>query len=348
MQTITPQQLKQKLDAGGVLVLDVREPFEYEGWHIPGAENIPVSRIMNRLFEPPFAKETEVIAVCAHGMRSAAACRVLAASGYNIRSMEGGMVEWNGVYDILEINEHILQVRRVGKGCLSYILTSGHDAVVIDPTVDMDVYVEAAGRNKIVAVLDTHAHADHASGGRMLAERGIPYYAPDEVGAAKHLSVKHGSAVKFGSASLQAIASPGHTPGSLCYRFSRFLFTGDTLFVDGVGRPDLGQSAGEASPVLYETLQNLLKLPDDTVVLPAHTEIEKIQPGVPVKETMDEIREIPALKKSKAEFVAWLAASNMPTPNNFEIIKQYNTGKIDISKEEFRELEAGANRCGVK
>lgn len=350
MSTITPKQLKQKLDAGSVLILDVREPFEYEGWHIPGAINVPVSRIMNRLFEPNFPKDAEVITVCAHGMRSQAAERVLNSLGYRVQTMEGGMVEWNGVYDIVEINEHILQVRRVGKGCLSYILISSGEAVVIDPAIDVEVYAETTKNKgaKIVAVMDTHAHADHASGGRMFAKKGIPYYAPDEAGGGKE-TIKDGAVVRFGSSSLTALAAPGHTPGSLCYRFSRFLFIGDTLFVDGVGRPDLGQDAGEAAPVLYETVQKLLQLPDGTVVLPAHAEIELIKSDVPVKEFIEELRELPALKKSKSEFVAWLVANRNPAPNNFEIIKQFNTGKIVIEDlQDFRELEAGANRCGVK
>lgn len=349
MPTITPQELKQKIDAGEqLLVLDVREPFEYDDWHIPDSINIPVSNFMHHPL-PQIPKDKEIVAVCAHGMRSEAARRILAAVGYNVSSMQGGMVEWNGIYDIIEINENVIQVRRIGKGCLSYIIKSGNEAIVIDPTIDIDIYIEAAEKanTRIISVIDTHAHADHASGGRMFAAKGITYCAPQEVGRAQH--VKDGDVIRFGSSSISAITAPGHTPGSLCYRFGKFIFTGDTLFVDGVGRPDLGQDSGKAAPILYDTVQKLLTLSDDTTVLPAHAEIEKIQPQVPIKETMDEIRQLDALKKSRDEFVRWMAAFNRPAPNNFEIIKEYNTGLIRIDDiSEFRELEAGANRCAVK
>jgi len=349
MATITPEQLKAKMDSGErMIILDVREPFEFVNWHIPGAINVPVSRVM-RNPELDLPKDSEIIAVCAHGMRSSAAVRYLLMAGFeNVSSLEGGMVEWNGVYDIVRINDSILQVRRIGKGCLGYVIAGGGEAVVIDPTVDIDVFIGAAGASRITAVLDTHAHADHASGGRMLAKKlGIPYYAPSEVGVTE--TIFDGDEIPFGSLALKAVAAPGHTPGSLVYHVNRFLFTGDTLFTDSVGRPDLGQEAGEASPVLYDTVQKLLAMPDNTLVLPAHAEIENIKHGTPIIEALEEVKELPALRKSREEFVQWLAGFSRPAPENFEILKEYNTGKIVIdSIDEFRELEAGANRCAVK
>lgn len=346
MPTITPNDLKKKLDAGEqMIILDVREPFEFGDWHIPGAINIPISRVMRNpdLGAP---KDAEIIAVCAHGMRSAAATRYLAVAGFeNVYSMQGGMVEWNGVYDALKISENILQIRRVGKGCLSYLIMSDGEAVIIDPTVDIDFFIRAAGESKIVAVLDTHRHADHASGGRLLSKKlGVPYYGPEETGANV---IRGGGEISFGLKSISALSAPGHTPGSLCYRTGRFLFTGDTLFVDSVGRPDLGQNAEENAPILYHTIQKLLALPDETIVLPAHSEIENIRSEVPIKESMEYVRDLDIMKKPEGEFVQWISESR-PTPENFEIIKEYNTGKIVIDKEEIRELEAGANRCAVR
>ena len=351
MPTITAEELKKKLDAGGqVIILDVSEPFEYGDWHIPCAINYPISRVMrNPEIEAP--KDSEIIAVCAHGMRSAAAVRYLQAAGFeNVYSMTGGMVEWNGVYDTIKINDKITQVRRVGKGCLSYMISSDGEAVIIDPTIDVEFFTKLAEKSgcKIVAALDTHAHADHASGGRLIAKKlGVPYYAPDEVG--KAASIKEGDEISAGSLTISVMSAPGHTPGSLIYKINRFVFTGDTLFVDAVGRPDLGQNPEDSAPILYDTIQKLLAMPDETIVLPAHAEITGIKQGLPVLESIEELRELPLLKKSKDQFVTFMIETRAPTPENFEIIKEYNTGKIVIDTlEEFRELEAGANRCGVK
>lgn len=349
MATITPFELKQKLDSNGqVVILDVREPFEFFDWHIPGAVNVPVSRVM-RNPELDIAKDSEIVAVCAHGMRSSAAVRYLSMAGFeHVCSLVGGMVAWNGIYDFLEINNGIVQVRRVGKGCLSYILHSNGEAIVIDPTVDTDVYLDWAKEKgvKIIAALDTHVHADHASGGRAFAAKGIPYYGPEECNAQ---TLKEGDELNCGTLKLKAIEVPGHTPWSMAYQVSRFIFTGDTLFIDAVGRPDLGQSAEENAPVLYDSIQKILALPDETIILPAHAEIENIRHEVPVKEQLEELRQLDILKKSKDEFVLWLSGTSRPTPENFDIIKEYNKGKIVIDTiDEFRELEAGANRCAMK
>ncbi len=351
MATITPQQLKQKLGSRErIVLLDVREPFEYDGWHIPGAVNIPMSHFMRGT--PELTRESEIIAICAHGQRSAAVTGILSRNGYRAFNMEGGMVEWNGVYDFQEVIKNIIQVKRIGKGCLSYILMSGSEAVVIDPTIDIDIYIDAATKSnkKIVAVLDTHAHADHASGGRMIAQKlNIKYYAPDEVEKAKHERIKDGDIVNFGSSQLSALAAPGHTPGSLVYKLENFIFTGDTLFVDGVGRPDLGQKAPESAPVLYGTLQKLLSLPDSTIVLPAHYEVHSLDNEL-IKTTIGYLKNnLGFTRMSKEEFISWVAHNTNPAPPNFETIKSYNTGKMNVEyMDEFRELEAGANRCGVK
>lgn len=340
MNTLTPQELKEKMESGEVLVLDVREPHEYGDWHIPGSVNIPVSNFFAD-FKPDFPKEKEIVTVCAHGMRSEAARRVLAAFGYRVLSMQGGMVEWNGVYDLVDIGNFI-QVKRIGKGCLSYIVKSTGEAVVIDPTIDIDVYSKAV-QERIIAVLDTHAHADHLSGGRMLAKHlGIPYYAPSEVG--KSQVVKDGDIITFGTSAIKIMAAPGHTPGSVVYLTDDFAFTGDTLFVDGVGRPDLGQPAFENASVLFDTLQKLFEMPD-LRILPAHYDPQKNKNGVPVWETIEEVKQ---LFSDKQEFIKWAISNSNPPPENFQIIKQYNTGKIALDSEEFRDLEAGANRCGVK
>ena len=114
MAAITPVELKKKMDNGHVIILDVREPFEYKDWHIPGAVNVPVSSVM-RNPELEIPKESEIIAVCSHGIRSASAVRYLNMAGFNARSLAGGMVEWNGVYDFIEISEDIVGLGRYGK-----------------------------------------------------------------------------------------------------------------------------------------------------------------------------------------------------------------------------------------
>jgi len=180
--------------------------------------------------------------------------------------MEGGMVAWNAVYDIVPVEDidiidkcQVYQFRRIGKGCLSYLVVSNQEAIVIDPTIDVNTYINEADKKKvkIIAVLDTHTHADHISGGVKLHQKlNVPYYLPDEEGnLTEHSSVDSDLQLQVGDVILKALVTPGHTTKSVTYLLGNLAFTGDTLFVESVGRPDLGQDAKENGATLWETLQ---------------------------------------------------------------------------------------------
>jgi len=356
--TITPYELWRRMGPDEKLeIIDVREPDEYEGWHIESSMNMPVSTLSGVPIQSIVPKDKEIVTVCAHGVRSEFARRLFSSYGYRVRTMEGGMVAWNAVYDIAAVpcsvrGVKVLQVRRVGKGCMSYIIISGERAAVIDPTIDMETYLEAAEGNKIVAVLDTHAHADHVSGGKELAlAETAPYYAPDEVGNIQHETVREGSEITAGEALIRVVSTPGHTPHSVTYLLGNLAFTGDTLFVESVGRPDLGQDAIKHAPVLWESVHNkILSLSAETTILPAHYGSGvRLEKGVPVAKTVGQLKsELKPLKMPRKDFVSWIEANTMPKPGNFETIKRINTGEMEIPDiEEIRELEAGPNRCAV-
>ena len=112
--------------------------------------------------------------VCASGGRSSQATDALARAGWDAHNLTGGMAAWGTVYDTAELPAGaatIVQVRRRGKGCLSYVIGSGDEAFVVDPSLDLDQYLEVAADKgwRITRVFDTHLHADHLSGARALA-----------------------------------------------------------------------------------------------------------------------------------------------------------------------------------
>ncbi len=357
---ISPYDVKNKIDSGEpVFILDVREADEYENWRISGSFNLPLSKIMNANGNlSVLNKDREIVTVCLHGIRSENARQMLSSVGYNVRTMSGGMVAWNSVYDIIDVNHggvNVLQFRRVGKGCISYMLISSNEAVVIDPNYDINVYTdEAKKRNvEIKAVLDTHTHADHVSGGRSLADAaGAIYYSPDDKGEIDHEDVKEGSKIKFGNSSLGVIHTPGHTIEGVTYILDDFAFTGDTLFVESIGRPDLAQKVEENAAILWATLhEKLLALPGGTLILPAHYSGDILsKKNVPITASVGELKNnLDALSMTKEEFVQWIKKSTTPKPENFQIIKDINRDFIDYStsEETVHELEAGPNRCSV-
>jgi hydroxyacylglutathione hydrolase len=173
-------------------------------------------------------------------------------------------------------------------GCLahaSYMLGSGGEAAVIDPRRDVDIYLNAAAEHglKISHIFETHLHADFVSGHRELAERtGARVYIGAAAGARfPHVPLRDGFELQFGDCQLRAMETPGHTAESICLVVTDLarspgpwaVFTGDTLFVGDVGRPDLSldRTPQELAGCLYDSLHGkLLTLPDATLVYPAH------------------------------------------------------------------------------
>ncbi|HEY9756464.1 MAG TPA: MBL fold metallo-hydrolase [Oculatellaceae cyanobacterium] len=174
-------------------------------------------------------------------------------------------------------------------GCLahgSYLLGSDGEAVVIDPQRDVDQYIEEAEREgfAIKYVLETHLHADFVSGHKELSERtGAQIVFGARAGASfPHIAVKDGDILKIGTVNLSILETPGHTPESICIlaqdasnKEPAKLFSGDTLFIGDVGRPDLvgskGFSAEQMAGLMYESLHTkILKLPDDIEIFPSH------------------------------------------------------------------------------
>ncbi len=172
-------------------------------------------------------------------------------------------------------------------GCLahaSYLIGDGGEAAVVDPRRDVDEYVDEAREQGLVIkwVVETHLHADFVSGHRELTARtdATIVMAEKARAAFPHRAVRDGDEIRLGSLVLRVLETPGHTPESISIVVldpsPRLVFTGDTLFIGDVGRPDLAASEGGLTPAgmageLYDSLHGkLLALPDDVAVYPAH------------------------------------------------------------------------------
>jgi glyoxylase-like metal-dependent hydrolase (beta-lactamase superfamily II)/rhodanese-related sulfurtransferase len=173
-------------------------------------------------------------------------------------------------------------------GCLahaSYIVASEGVAAVIDPQRDVDLYLDFAREKSlsIEHIIETHLHADFVSGHHELAQRtGARIYLGEDAHATfPHTAIKDGDTLQFGNARFDFLHTPGHTIEGVCAVLTdlsspsqpRAVFTGDTLFVGDVGRPDLSadHTPQQLAALLYQSLhEKLLKLPDDTEIFPAH------------------------------------------------------------------------------
>ncbi|MBX3256312.1 MAG: MBL fold metallo-hydrolase [Chitinophagaceae bacterium] len=183
-----------------------------------------------------------------------------------------------------------MKIEQIYTGCLAqgaYYIQSGKDAVVIDPLREVEPYIRKAELNnaKIKYVLETHFHADFVSGHLDLAKKtgATIVYGPGAEPAFEAYIAKDGEELKVGDVTIQVIHTPGHTMESTCYLLKDTkgrpigLFSGDTLFIGDVGRPDLAQKVkaeltqDKLAAHLYDSLRNkIMTLPDDVIVYPAH------------------------------------------------------------------------------
>jgi len=348
-----------------VTVLDVRPENQRAEWAIPGSVHFDAygalkSKDPNAMEGAELPEGRPVVTVCAAGNSSAVAAEQLRGRGFEAFTLEGGIKAWSMAWNTAEVSvpgseAKVIQVRRTGKGCLSYLIGSGGEAAVIDASLGPNVYVSLADSWgwKVTRVLDTHVHADHLSRSKMLAElTGATLRLPKEASVSyPHSAIEDGGAIEIGRSRLEAVLTPGHTAESTCYLLDgKGLFTGDTLFLSAVGRPDLEttpEQAKEKARALRRSLVRLLRLPSETVVLSGHTPEPVPFDGEPISGTLAEVRsDVAVLHEDEEAFVEKVAGRVSPTPTNHELIVDLNrSGRMP--EEDPAELEAGANRCAA-
>jgi len=241
-------------------------------------------------------------------------------------------------------------------GCLahaSYLLGDAGEAAVIDPQRDVQQYIDEAERQglKIKYVIETHLHADFVSGHRELAERTGAHIVFGWRANAEfpYLAVRDGHVLKVGGLTLRILETPGHTPESISIvlldpatQAPQRVFTGDTLFIGDVGRPDLAASksftAEQMAEMLYDSLRGqLMPLPDAVEVFPAHGAGSLCGRNIS-RDTMSTMGEQRRLNYAlapmeKSAFVHMMTADLPPAPDYFPKDAEINrTGAAALSQ----------------
>src|SRR6266508_2032035 len=232
MQTIDVDTLRTWLDVGyAVTVLDVRTAVDRAEWAIPGSIHVDAYAALkandpHALDSVDLPTDTPVVTVCGAGKISQVAAQQLQARGFHAYSLAGGMQAWSLAWNTAEValperTTRIVQVRRTGKGCLSYLIGSQGQAAVIDAALDPQIYRNLAQQEgwRITHVLDTHIHADHLSRSRALAEEtGATLYLPAQRRVMFSFTpAADGDIVAIGGAEVRVLHTPGHTAESTSY-----------------------------------------------------------------------------------------------------------------------------------
>lgn len=202
----------------------------------------------------------------------------------------------------------------------TYVLIDhvSRDAVIIDPVdeqLERDLEVLKEYGLSLRWTVETHAHADHITSAGQLAEHaGAKTAAPEACGiTTAAMQLRDGDELRFGRERITALATPGHTAGSMCFVWREHVFTGDTLLINGCGRTDFQSGSAEA---LYQSItQRLFTLPDATTVWPGHDYNGRSHTTIGAEKTGN-----PRLAgKSQDEFVAIMHALNLPKPKRIDV-----------------------------
>ncbi|RST75084.1 MBL fold metallo-hydrolase [Siminovitchia acidinfaciens] len=355
-----------------MFILDVRNETDFQDWKIEGKNleylNIPYFELLDGVegILDKLPNDKEVLVVCAKEGSSVMVAEMLAEEGLDVSYLQGGMKAWSEHLEPVKIGDlddggEIYQFVRIGKGCLSYMVISNGEAAVIDATRMTDVFTEfAQSKNaKITHVLDTHLHADHISGGRKIAEQTHASYwlPPKDAGEVTFAfePLEDGNVITIGDTAIDihALYSPGHTIGSTSFIVDeKYLLSGDILFVDSIGRPDLAGLAEDWVGDLRETLYSRYKkLSDELIVLPAHFMImDELNEDGSVSEKLGTLfAENHGLNiESEEEFRKLVTENLPPQPNAYQEIRETNMGIINPDLDKQREMEIGPNRCAVR
>ncbi len=272
--TISAAELHEGILRGHISeILDVRNSDEFEEQRLETRREVPMRHapVYEVLEEPErFAGDTldDAIVICGHGNGSALVVQEFNALGKETRSLAGGMEAWAQLLVPMTIEGlpepvRAWQLQRPAKGCLSYVIgVPGEKCIVVDPARHHAPYLRLAESHdmRVTHVIDTHVHADHISGGPALAEHlGVEYHLPPEDSAEEipfqNRALSDGEEIELGAETVMRAMTmhlPGHTPGTTALLVGeRLLLVGDTIFVRGLGRPDLTGQAEDLARSLF-------------------------------------------------------------------------------------------------
>lgn len=250
-----------------------------------------------------------------------------------------------------------MKIEQIYTGCLAqgaYYIESEGEAAIIDPLREVDSYIKTAEENgaKIKYIFETHFHADFVSGHLTLSkETGAPIvYGPTAEPSFDAIIAEDAQEFKLGNVTIIALHTPGHTMESTTYLLrdengkDHAIFSGDTLFLGDVGRPDLAQKAAhmtqeELAGTLFDSLRNkIMPLADDVIVYPAHGAGSACGKNM-MKETVDTLGNQKKMNyalradMTRDEFIEEVTEGLLPPPQYFPLnVKMNKEGYEDIDK----------------
>ena len=355
------------------LLLDVRNDVEFGRYKVEGPYAIDMLNIPYMEF---IEKEDESVAKVPKGKKIRIVCAKEGSSKYvgdilvnhghaDVAHMKVGIKAWGNLLSPILVTENegyqLFQFRRPGKASCSYGLISGEEMMLFDPAKNFNFYLDFAQEKEctITKTFETHRQADYISGSDMLRRTAaVAVVAPEaDFNDARfpYIPARHGERhhANNGGPAVEIIHTPGHTPGSTCYLIdNKFLITGDTVFIQSIGRPDLGGMAKAWSQMLFKTMTDiLLALDDHTIILPGHyMDWNEADENLRFAATMGMIKKRNAhiyTIDNETTFFNFIQANMRPQPEEYAKIREINAGIIEVDEEQQEIMDIGKNECAA-
>lgn len=360
-------------DKPDFVLLDVRNEKEFSNWFVEGSAlfpyiNIPYFNFMEDLQDSlsQIPSGEKICIVCAKEGSAQYVAEQLTENGFeDVGYLKGGIVSWGNVLAARLVNDEtapykLYQVIRPGKAACGYLLISGDEAMVFDPSRNVDFYIDFAKEQgaKIVKTFETHRQADYIAGSIAMAEKtgaSIMVKKEDFLGADfEFTEITDGEVFSCGAdgTEVKVIHTPGHTMGSTSFLIAdKYFLTGDTVFINTSGRPDLGGKSEEWSRYLYLTLTLKLRdLSDDVQILPGHytTWAEANSDGL-FMESLGNLRKtnVAFQLPNELKFAEFIAENLRPQPGIYAKIRRINGGWLEVDEDEANVMDLGKNECGA-
>ncbi len=362
-----------------IVVLDVRNSKDFTRFHVEMPYPFAMANIsyfdFMELEEASVQKVRElaekrpVYIICAKEGSAKYVAEILARHKLqDIGYLEGGIKSWGNllVPVLLQAEEDysLYQFIRPGKASCSYGLVSAKELQLFDPSRNTEFYLDFAASHqaRIVRSFETHLQADYIAGSRLLgAEHNVEIMANSADFADARFAytavVDNKNYDRDNGPKVQAIFTPGHTPGSTCYLIDdKFLISGDTVFLKSVGRPDLGGQLEAWSANLFASLQKVKKMPAQLQVLPGHySSWQEAQKSDNTTELAfhaviaDILADNAAIYEidNPADFLQFIASNMRQQPDEYATIRKINMGIETVDAEQAEILDIGKNECAA-
>jgi glyoxylase-like metal-dependent hydrolase (beta-lactamase superfamily II) len=354
-----------------IIVVDVRNNKEFGKFKVEAPYsfkmlNIPYFDFME--FEEESVEKlpqgSRIRIVCAKEASAKYVADIVHKNGFdNVGYLQGGINTWGNLLVprlVTSSDYELYQFIRPGKGSCSYGLLHDGEMMLFDPSRNIDFYLDFGDEKncKIIKTFETHLQADYIAGSRIISENTGAEFLANEAdfkgSKINYTELKDGATYSFSSGGplVKAVFTPGHTPGSTSFFIDdKYLLSGDTVFIKSIGRPDLGGKAVEWAKMLFDTLQEMKKLDNATLVLPGHfIDWDEADNNLVFACTLGE-----AIARNQAiydleteeEFTSFIKDHIRPQPEEYAKIRLVNANLEQVEEEEQDTLDIGKNECAA-